>query len=86
MEFQSKVKHKSISTEIECASENESHRGRARQLPSCYARLQNSAPASLLANMAGNREATWNDDDNLKETVTLSLPGGLPLTIKIVWR
>jgi hypothetical protein len=39
--------------------------------------LSSTAPASLLANMADNREAIWTDDDKLKEALTRYVQQGL---------
>ena len=55
---------------------SEFHRGRALPLPSCYV-LISSAPVILIANMADNREATWTDDENLKEVLTKYVQQGL---------
>ena len=68
---------KSISNEIRNASENELRHGQALPLPTCHACFISYAPARLLANMADNPEATWTDEENLKEALTRYVQQGL---------
>ena len=75
--YNSKWNIKSISNEIQSENESEFHRGWALPVPSFCAHLQSSVPAILLANMADNHEATWTDDDNLKEVWTKYVQQGL---------